>query len=139
MRVVLDTNVLFAALYSNAGSSYKVLMLLKSGELIPCLSVPLLLEYEATLLNHLSQLSQTEEEIRDIMDYLCAVSVRQTVFYLWRPFLTDPKDDMVLELAVASQAEFIITHNKRHFAGVECFGVQAITPAEFLNTMRRKA
>ena len=138
MRVVLDTNVVFSALYSDAGASYQLLMGLQRKLIVPCLSVALVLEYEQALLDHLDQFEQTEDEIRDILDYLCTVSVRQTVFYLWRPFLRDPKDDMVLELAVASGARLVVTHNIKHFAGIERFGIKAVSPAELLKRLRRR-
>jgi predicted nucleic acid-binding protein len=51
---------------------------------------------------------------------------------LWRPFSRDPKDDMVLELAVAARCEVIITFNKRDFHGAESFGIGVLTPGEFL-------
>jgi len=138
MRVVLDTNVVFSALYSDAGASYQLLMSLQHKAIVPCLSVALVLEYEQALLDHLDQFEQTEDEIRDTLDYLCTVSVRQTVFYLWRPFLRDPKDDMVLELAVASGARLVVTHNIKHFAGIERFGIKAVSPAELLKRLRRR-
>ena len=54
------------------------------------------------------------------------------IFFLWRPFLKDPKDDMVLELAVEAEVEYIVTHNLKDFHGAEHFGIKAITPKEFL-------
>ena len=136
--MVLDTNVLFAGLYSDVGASYRLLMRLTRGDFKTCVSVPLLLEYEQVLLGKLPELEQEQEEIEDILDYICTVSVLQTVFYLWRPFLRDPRDDMVLEVAVASGAEFIVTHNKRHFEDIERFGIKALTPSEFLKRLRRR-
>lgn len=56
-------------------------------------------------------------------------------FFLWRPCLRDPKDDMVLELAVAAGRNFIITHNKQDFKNIEEFGLQAISPVEFLRNI----
>ena len=35
---------------------------------------------------------------------------------------------MVVELAIAGQAEFIVTHNIRDFAGAARFGVGVLTP-----------
>ncbi len=74
----------------------------------------------------------TERDIDDILDYLCRVSSHQTIHYLWRPFLPDPKDDMVLELAVAAQCEYIVTFNQRDFRGTDQFGIVVIQPREFL-------
>jgi predicted nucleic acid-binding protein len=39
---------------------------------------------------------------------------------------------MVLELAVAANCDFVITYNKRDFEGIEQFGVELLTPREFL-------
>lgn len=53
-------------------------------------------------------------------------------FFLWRPFLKDPKDDMVLELAVEAQCEYIVTFNQKDFVGSDQFGIAVVTPQEFL-------
>ena len=45
---------------------------------------------------------------------------------------TDPDDDFILELAFAANADYIITHNIRDFAGAEKFGLEAVTPAQLL-------
>jgi len=54
------------------------------------------------------------------------------IHFLWRPYLQDPKDDLVLELALAGAAEVIITHNLRDFKGVQSLGIAAMTPNAFL-------
>ena len=59
----------------------------------------------------------------------------EKIFFLWRPCLKDPKDDLVLEVAVKSQCEYIITFNKKDFVGSEKFGIEVVTPYEFM-TMR---
>lgn len=64
--------------------------------------------------------------------YLCKISRHQTPFYLWRPFLRDPNDDMVVEAAVTGGCDSIVTFNSRDFAGVEQFGIRVMTPREFL-------
>ncbi|MCA9972240.1 MAG: hypothetical protein KC425_18585 [Anaerolineales bacterium] len=46
--------------------------------------------------------------------------------------MPDSKDDMLLELAVAARATWIITFNLRHFRGIDQFGVQTIKPRDFL-------
>src|SRR5258708_38990992 len=61
--------------------------------------------------------------------------LRSNIFYLWRPFLTDPRDDLVLELAVEAQASCIVTHNLRDFAGTEQFGIEALSPGAFLRRL----
>ena len=68
----------------------------------------------------------------DILDYLCTVAERQEIFFLWRPYLRDPQDEMVLEAAVAGRCSAIVSYNKKDFAGAERFSIKVVTPQEFL-------
>ena len=67
-----------------------------------------------------------------VLDYFCGVAHRQPIFFLWRPFLRDPGDDHVLELAVAAGCEGIVTYNMRDFRDAEQFGIRVLEPAAFL-------
>lgn len=131
-QIVLDTNVIVSAMRSQRGASYKLLMLVGRANFEINLSVPVLLEYEAATKRLLGEVPLTENDLNDILDYLCGVANQREVFYLWRPFLKDPKDDMILELAVSAQCEAIITYNKKDFVGVEQFGLQVMSPKELL-------
>jgi predicted nucleic acid-binding protein len=71
-------------------------------------------------------------EVDDIIDYLCTIGRHHKLYYLWRPYLKDPKDDTVLELAVAADCGFIVTYNKKDFEGTDQFGIDILTPQEFL-------
>ena len=66
------------------------------------------------------------------LDFLLSVSHLQDVFFAWRPALPDPDDDFILELAVAADCRYIVTHNIRDFRGSEKWGIVAITPSDFL-------
>jgi putative PIN family toxin of toxin-antitoxin system len=131
-RIVIDTNVFVAALLSRRGASHRLLKLIDSNEFQTFISTPLVLEYEDVALRMLEKTTLTEEELGIIIDYLCAAAHPQEIFYLWRPFLRDAKDDMVLELAVAARCDAIITFNLRHFEGAERFGIKILTPKQFL-------
>lgn len=131
-RIVLDSNVLVAASRSRRGASAKLLTLVGSGKFEICVSVPLVLEYEDAVMRQMEVRSPERQAWDDILDYICKVARRQEVFYLWRPLLRDPKDEMVLELAVAAGCAAIVTYNGRDFAGTEAFGVMVRTPKEFL-------
>jgi putative PIN family toxin of toxin-antitoxin system len=131
-QVVLDTNVLVAGLRSRRGASARVLEMVGSGRFTINLSVPLVLEYEAVLTRPEAGVPLSHQAIADVLDYHCAVARHHQIFYLWRPFLRDPKDDMVLELAVNANCQFIVTFNERDFAGVEQFGIRALSPGDFL-------
>jgi predicted nucleic acid-binding protein len=76
------------------------------------------------------------EEIGKIIDGLCQLADHQQIFFAWRPFLSDPDDDLILELAVAASAPFVITYNIADFHGSDSMGVRAISPATALNLIR---
>ena len=132
LRVVLDTNVIVSALRSRKGASFKVVSQIGKSLFQLSVSVPLVLEYESAAKRVSKLVGLTYSDIDDIVDYICKVAEHREIYYLWRPFLKDPKDDMVLEVAVESESEFIVTHNIRDFVGIEQFGLQAITPKQLL-------
>lgn len=108
-------------------------MLLDSDKFDINLSVPLAIEYEEAAKRLVGKKGSLKaSDIDDILDYVCSIAHRRKVYYLWRPFLSDPKDDMVLELAVSAGCEIIVTYNKDDFKGIEQFGIRAITAQEFL-------
>lgn len=131
-RVVIDTNVIISAMRSNKGASSLLLSLAGTERFSMHLSVPLALEYEEVLLRQKRSIGLTEEEIGKLVDALCAVADHHEIHFLWRPSLRDIDDEAVLELAVAAGCNFIITYNKRDFSGSEKFGVEPLTPKEFL-------
>jgi putative PIN family toxin of toxin-antitoxin system len=131
-RVVLDTNVIVAALRSRRGASYRLLSLLGKDRFEVSISVALVLEYEDVLLRQRSETGMTGQDVEDFLDYVCAAAGQQEIFFLWRPCLRDPKDDMVLELAVAARCDGIVTFNLADFRGIERFGLRALTPRDFL-------
>ena len=110
---VVDSNVIFSGLRSSRGFSFDVIQALRQGSFKSVLTAPLLFEYED-------------------LDWFASVSSLHEVFYLWRPLLPDPEDDHVLEAAVAAGAGCIVTFNVRDFAPAAAFGVDVVTPAEFI-------
>ena len=132
IQIVIDTNVLIAALRSPYGASYRVLSLLGAGHFDVHVSVPLVLEYESVALRHLDDLPITRNDVEDVLDFICQVSIAHEIYYVWRPFLSDPDDDMVLEVAVTGSCQAIVTFNKQDFRGCERFGLRLLTPAELL-------
>jgi len=132
-NIVIDTNVVIAALISRRGASYKLLSLIGPGRFDVSISVPMILEYEAVGKRLVGvQIVLSEQDIEAILDYICSVAQQHRIYYLWRPALKDPHDDMVLELAFSANCQFIVTYNLRDFQGIERFGITAITPKTFL-------
>ena len=132
MKIVIDTNVLVSALRSRRGASFKLVSVLPSDEFSIAISVPLVLEYEDAL-KRLESSAITSQDIGNFVDFLCKIGHHQEIFFLWRPFLPDPSDDHVLEVAVAAGCEAIVTYNKRDFKGIERFGLRVLDPREFLS------
>jgi putative PIN family toxin of toxin-antitoxin system len=131
-QIVADTNVFVTALRSKFGASYKLFSLISSDKFQLNLSVPLALEYEAVAKRLIDEIGLSEKAIDDILDYVISKSNRWEIYYLWRPQLNDPSDDMVLELAVTSNCNYILTYNTSDFKGVEKFGIEIMTPKAFL-------
>lgn len=132
-KIVIDTNVIVSALMSRQGASFKLVGLIGTGVFDICVSVPLVLEYESATKRWVgSKITLSEQDVDDVIDYLCSVAHQHKVHFLWRPGLRDPNDDMVLEIAVSAGCTQIVTYNLGDFRGVEEFGIAVVTPKTFL-------
>ncbi len=136
INIILDTNVLHAGLYSSRGASYQILRLIEKGRIKMFLSTALLFEYEDVLKRNKRILKLTGSDIEKILDNLCKLSNHQKIYFLWRPYLPDPNDDHILELAVASETKTIVTHNTKDFKGIDKFGARAIAPKILLEEIK---
>lgn len=136
--MVLDTNVLVAGLRSRRGASFRLLSEIGRGRFELVVSVPLVLEYEDVLGRQAGALHLDAAERAAVLDFLCLEARHQEVFFLWRPVLQDPADDMVLEVAVAAACERIVTFNLRHFAVAARFGIRALTPGAFWKELNQR-
>ncbi len=132
MKIVQDSNIIYAGLYSDKGASYQILKDARNDKINPVLTVSLYEEYSDILRRPPLSNVIAENEIKGFLDFFCKKAYLQDIFFLWRLFLKDPKDDMVLEAAVASQSEIIITHNIKDFEGIERFGIEAMLPGYYL-------
>lgn len=131
-KIVIDTNVFVSALRSRKGASFKLLSLIKSDKFEVNLSVPLLIEYETAAKRLLGKIPLGSGDIDSILDFVVSKSKRWSIYYLWRPYLKDAGDNMVLEVAITAHCDYIITYNRNDFKGSELFGIIPITPQVFL-------
>ena len=133
MVAVFDTNVIISALKSTQGASFQLIGLVRSGVLRPAVTAPLVFEYDdvACRPGFLPHLLPTE--MTAFFDRFVSVSSQHKVHFLWRPLLRDPKDDMVLEAAVAASADYLITFNTSDFEGASSLGVRVVTPPQILS------
>ncbi len=136
-RVVLDTNVLRAALWSSKGASFRLVSLLPIPNVTVLLSVPLYFEYQEVLTG--AENLPPDVSVARMQGFLRRFAARaepREIYFLWRPWLRDGDDDMVLELAVSGAATHLVTFNTRDFEGVEsAFGIRVVTPAQFLASL----
>jgi putative PIN family toxin of toxin-antitoxin system len=136
---VVDTDVVVAALRSDRGASRQLLLAALNRQFELLLSVPLILEYEAVLTRpqHLMACGLSSAEVSLVLDDLAAVARPVRLAFRWRPRLSDPDDDMVLETAINGGASAIVTFNQRDFAaGIEGFDCAVIPPATALQQIR---
>jgi putative PIN family toxin of toxin-antitoxin system len=141
MRVALDTDVIVAALRSRTGASHALLQQLRLGHLEAVASVPMVLEYEEVLLReeHREAIGMTAEEIGAFLDAFVALLRPVLPYFLWRPLLRDPDDEMVLDAAVNGQVEAIVTFNVHDYLpAARQFHLEVLTPAAALQRLRRR-
>ena len=140
MKVALDTDVIVASRRSRSGASYALLRALQAGELDAVASVPMMLEYEAVLMQSEQRLAtgMSTQDVQDFLDELAVLLIPVTTWFLWRPRLRDPDDEMVLDAAINGAAEAIVTFNAQDFlSGAAVFNLRILTPAETLLEIRR--
>jgi putative PIN family toxin of toxin-antitoxin system len=133
LRLVLDTDVVVAALRSDQGASRRLLIGALDRAFEVLASVPLIIEYEAVLTRpeHLAASGLTSREMNEVLDALVKVSVPVHFWFLWRPRLKDPADEMVLETAVNGEADWLVTFNVRHLAAAAReFGIRVMRPCD---------
>ncbi len=133
--MVLDTSVLVAAIRSPTGASMALLDAALSGRVEILISTALVLEYEAVLTRdeHLRVSELTRGEANGLLDAICRTAAEVTIQWQWRPQLSDPNDEMVLETAINGQAQAIVTFNRADFTlAAKRFGLTVLSPSEAL-------
>ncbi|MCC7274673.1 MAG: putative toxin-antitoxin system toxin component, PIN family [Alphaproteobacteria bacterium] len=138
VRVVLDTDVMVAAFVSPGGASRLWLRAALRRAVRMLVSVPLMLEYEAVLLRPdiMRRARAQPAEVESLLDGVAAAADHVDISFQWRPSLSDPGDEMVLEAAVNGRADAILTFNRRDLAGAARFGIMVETPGMALTRTR---
>ena len=136
VTIVIDTNILVAALQKDGNSARRILRLCLLGEYQAIIGAALFSEYEDVLsrdaLFEKSVLNQLERE--QVFNGFLSVCKWCEVFYAWRPNLPDEADNHLIELAIAGQAQAIVTRNLRDLAQGELKfpNLQILNPEQFL-------
>ena len=140
-RTVLDTDVLVAAVRSDRGAS-RVLLAGALQKRYPMLaSVPLMLQYESVLCRsqHLDAAGLSTADVAALLDAVALIVHPIRIAYLWRPMLSDPGDDLVLETAVNGGADVVVTFNRRDFEpAAGRFGFEVIAPSDAVRRLENR-
>lgn len=135
MKVVIDTSVWISALITKKSDSRKLLRLVFEKKIIPQISEALFREYEDVMkrekIQNATPLSSDEQA--SLFNAYLSTCTWNEIYYMWRPNLKDEDDNFVVELAVASGAETIITYNVKDFHSTElAFNHKIMTPETFI-------
>jgi len=142
MLLTLDTNILYQALMSTTGASHFILQQVRNRRIQIALSVPVFLEYKDVLTREKS-LKDFKIQLNDVDKFLRFVAyIGKTfeIYYLFRPNLKDERDNMIEELAITSQSDYLLTSNIKDFKNAELKldELKVITPGEFVKMWRNQ-
>lgn len=133
MIVVIDTNLLVSAFLKPFSNAATILRLVLDGKIITAYDLRIILEYEAVLKRE--EFNFDIIKISSFIQYLKFKGIAVNPVAVLKP-LPDKDDNMFLEVAVASESDFLIKGNLKHFPADLCEGVKVITPSEFLKVIR---
>jgi predicted nucleic acid-binding protein len=128
--LILDTNVVVAGLRSSRGAGHALLQAVGSGAFVHGLTAALVLEYE-DVIKRPGIVPVSAADVEALIDFLCQSGKRSPVYFRLRPATADPGDDLVLEAAVATGSNWIVTHNPRDMTeGARRYAIEVVSPGE---------
>jgi len=135
-KVVIDTSVLISALLGPKGPAREVIRLCFESKYTPLMGNALFSEY-TEVSNRAAIRGKcvlTNKELEKLLNSFFSISIWTPIYYLWRPNLKDEYDNHLIELAVAGNAEIIVTNNIKDFGNSELYFPQLsiVTPAQLL-------
>jgi len=138
--VVLDTDVIVAAVRSRKGASAAWLRDVLRRKVVMLLSVPMALEYESVLKrpSQLAATGATEGNVDRFLSILFSRVEPVDLAFSWRPGARDPDDDMVLDTAINGLADWLLTFNERDFAAAPRYGVRVGRPGAVRQLIRQR-
>ncbi len=139
LNAVIDTCILVSGLRSRQGASNALLTLISQEQLRPIVTIAVFLEYEAALKRpeHRLATGMTIDRIDTFLAAFASACRGVDINYRWRPQLSDPNDEMILEAAINGSAQAIVTHNVKDFRyATEQFGIEIISPQEAMKRIK---
>lgn len=135
----MDTDTIVAAMRSPRGGSAALLLAADDGLVTLLATVPLFIEYEAVCHRpeHVLASGLDRHGVATFLDGLADLVQPVEPWFLWRPQLRDPGDELVLEAAVNGGAQAIATFNRRDYSSVVgAFAIEVLLPGEILRRLR---
>ena len=133
VRIVLDSNVLVSALLKLHSPPARVLELIRNGAITLCVDSRILDEYEEVLLR--PEFPFSREDVTSLIEFFRQngelVSPK-----LLPDHLPDRDDEPFLEVALSGTVDALVTGNIRHFPEECRAGVQVLSPAQMIETIR---
>ena len=135
----MDTDAVVAAMRSPRGASAALIMAADQERVTLMATVPLFIEYESVCQRpeHILASGLSAREVGVFLDRMADLVEPANLWFLWRPQLRDPGDELVLEAAVNAQADALITFNRRDFLpSAALFNIPVVLPGEALRSLR---
>ena len=129
-KVVLDTNVLVSALWSEQGNPYRILELFFEGEIELFYNPEIIEEYTEVL--HRDKLGFSEEKVLGLLSEVAKNGITIDAPKSSIPFI-DEDDRKNYDTAKAS-GSILVTGNKKHYPDEQII----LSPAEFLESIKQK-
>jgi putative PIN family toxin of toxin-antitoxin system len=136
----MDTDAVVAAMRSPGGASAAIIRAVRRKQVTLLLSVPLAMEYEAVCRRseHREESGLSVQQVEIFLDAIIAMGEPVPTYFLWRPQLRDPNDEMVLEAAVNGRADALVTFNVRDYGTAATqFGVEVLLPRQAIARIKR--
>jgi predicted nucleic acid-binding protein len=131
-RVILDTNVILAAMRSQTGASHRLLLTMGHPRWQCVITPALMYEYEDVARRPGNAPGLSPQEITNILDLIYQQSHRQLVWFSWRPLSSDPGDDAILDAAIAGGCDYVVSFKERHLRAARGFGIEVLKPSGLL-------
>jgi putative PIN family toxin of toxin-antitoxin system len=121
VKIVVDTNVFIGAILSSQLLNRELIRRCLLGEYQPMMSNALYLEYESVIEREviIAKCQLDRSKVNELLDGFLSVSKWVYIYYSWRPNLSDEGDNHVIELAIAGNAQMVVTNNLKNFRGSE--------------------
>ena len=134
MRIVLDTNVLLSSTLWDGSVAQKLLFKFLKSDAKIFSSEAIISEYKKVLKR---DFEYSDEKILSIVEKLLLFLNLITPVEKVDVVKEDPDDNKIIECALASNSNYIITYDKKHLLVLKEYkGIKIITPEEFLKILK---